>query len=64
MELAGETQRGGHYGVVITDGNGVTQNKRITARVGRSQVNVLPKETERVCGIHISTLNIWSGRAA
>ena len=61
-EWEGETRRGGHYGVVRTNGNGVTKNQRTHARGEGSRVNRVPKETERGCGIHIGTINIRSGR--
>ena len=54
---------GDNYGVVITDGNVVTQYQRRYARGKRIRVNGVPKETARGCGICIATLNIRLGRA-
>ena len=62
-ERVGETWRGSHYIVALTDGNGATQKKRRHARGKCSQVNGVPKETNKGGGIHIATLNIRSGRS-
>ena len=49
--------------MVLTDGNGVTQDQRRYVRGKRSRVNGFPKETTRGCGIRIATRNTWLGRA-
>ena len=62
-EWEGKTRERNHYRVVLTNGNGVTQDQRRYAQGKRSQVNRVPKDTARGCIIRIATLNIWSGRA-
>ena len=62
-EWAGKNWRRGRYGVVLPNGNGVTQNQRRHAQGKRIQVNGVPKETASRCVIRIATLNIRLGQA-